>query len=60
MIFGEYAIVCGEKRSATVRAKTPVECLILGESDILKLSDETNELNEILINRINENTAKNI
>ncbi|MDD5198137.1 MAG: cyclic nucleotide-binding domain-containing protein [Candidatus Gracilibacteria bacterium] len=54
-IFGEYALICGDKRSATVRVASPLQCIIFDESDIMRISDETNKLGDILTQRITEN-----
>jgi CRP-like cAMP-binding protein len=58
-IFGEYALICNENRSATVRATSWVQCLALKESDIMAISDETNKLNDVLTERITENSEAN-
>ena len=55
-IFREYALICEEPRSATVRATTRLECLVLDESKVLQITDETNKLNDILTERILENS----
>lgn len=58
-LFWEYAVICSEKRSATIRSISPTQCLILKESNILRISDETNRFSEILTQRIIENTEAN-
>jgi len=54
-IFGEYALICAENRTATVQVVDPVECLILDEDTLIKISNENNQINDTMIKRINEN-----
>lgn len=54
-VFGEYALICNEKRSATILASSALKCVVLDEADMLQLSDETNKLGDILTKRISEN-----
>lgn len=56
-IFGEYALICAESRTATVRVIDPIECLILDEDTIIRISNENNQINDIMIARINENAG---
>ncbi|HBB27558.1 TPA: hypothetical protein DCZ36_03635 [Candidatus Gracilibacteria bacterium] len=55
-IFGEYALICSDKRSATVRVASSLRCIVFCESDIMRISDETNKLSDTLTQRITENT----
>lgn len=57
-IFGEYALICAEDRTATVRAIDLVTCLVLDEDTLISVSNENNQINDIMIARINENTNK--
>ena len=57
-LFWEYALICSENRSATIISTSSLQCIILDETHILQLSDETNKLNDLLTERITQNLEK--
>lgn len=54
-IFGEYALISAENRTATVQAKTNLECLIMDEASILAFIDESDTINRTMMQRIKDN-----
>lgn len=57
-LFGEYALIAGGERTATVRTLEPTECLVLDEDACLELSSQNGSINEIMLERIEENIEK--
>ena len=59
-IFWEIALLNEEQRTATVQAKTDVECLIISQDTIFELINNGNySINWDIINRIEENLKHN-
>lgn len=54
-IFWEYAIMCEEKRSATITARTDIKCLVLDKNSLLLLANEDFKINNILATRVENN-----
>jgi len=59
-VFGEYALIREESRSATVRSLGNLTCLILEEATLFDLLDQSDALGEILMKRIMENSKKGL
>lgn len=57
-LFGEYALIAGGERTATIRALEPTECLVLDENACLEISHQSGLINEIMLKRIEENVEK--
>lgn len=49
LLFGELALVSGDVRTATVRARTDCECWVLGREDFLRLGEENARLGWLLL-----------
>lgn len=59
-IFGEIALLNEEKRTATVIAKTPVECIILSQDNLFEMINNGNEsINRDIMERIEQNLWNN-
>lgn len=59
-IFWEYAIMCEEKRSATVKACTNLKCLVINKDSLLLLANEDFKINNILATRVEQNLDDNV
>ncbi|MCK9272126.1 cyclic nucleotide-binding domain-containing protein [Candidatus Gracilibacteria bacterium] len=59
-IFGEYALIRDENRTATVIADTKVSCIILDLNSLIKIASDDIKLNKIMLSRINENIEKKL
>lgn len=59
-IFWEYAIICEEDRSATVKAKSDLKCLVLDKNNLLLLANEDFKINNILASRVEKNFDNNV
>ncbi|MDD2515717.1 MAG: cyclic nucleotide-binding domain-containing protein [Candidatus Gracilibacteria bacterium] len=54
-IFGEYALICDEQRSATIKTNTPLIALVIDKEIIFTLVAEDININKIITSRIEEN-----
>ncbi len=54
-IFGEYALISDENRTATAITVEPTECLILGQEPMRLLASEYPHINAMMLSRIKEN-----
>jgi CRP-like cAMP-binding protein len=54
-IFGEYALISEDSRIATVISLEPTECLVINQDAIMKLVDESDDINVIMVRRLREN-----
>lgn len=59
-IFWEYAIMCEEKRSATVKAYTLLKCLVINKDSLLLLANEDFKINNVLATRVEKNLDENV
>ncbi len=57
-LFGEYALLTGCPRTATVRAIESTRCIVLDEDACLAIAAQSGSVNEIMLERIEENVAK--
>jgi CRP-like cAMP-binding protein len=57
-IFGEYALVSSDARTATVTVAEPTECLVLDEAACVGISNETSTISDVMLQRIEENAEK--
>lgn len=59
-IFGEIALLNEDKRTATIIAKTKVECIILSQDDLFEMINNGNEsINRDIMERIEKNLWNN-
>lgn len=54
-IFWEYALICDEQRSATIKTNTPLIALVIDKEIIFTLVAEDININKIITSRIEEN-----
>jgi CRP-like cAMP-binding protein len=58
-IFWEIALLNEEKRTATIKAETDLEVIILKMDNLVEiLNNDTNQLNKIILKRIEENIER--
>ena len=50
-IFWEYWVICEEPRTATVKALTNIECLVVNWNDLLELTDYNTALSDTIMDR---------
>lgn len=56
-IFWEIALICDDKRSAqVVAASSNLKCLVIRKDSLFKLVEDSNKINDILVERIQKNS----
>ena len=59
MIFGEYALISEEARTATVKTRTEITALIIDDATLLELVGMSDSINRTIMDRVKENIRNN-